>query len=150
MVIVLAVLGAGLRVEEVVACDELEDLREVLASGKQCQGRRRANAYHSCHAPYVGARSPLGAEDHLGRPVLACLDVVGEVVVDPAGIAEVGDLDADDVTSLHIVGLALLACRRKRRGSLVQRDARDLFGQNIGRFFPLFLALLCAVGPWFW
>jgi hypothetical protein len=39
------------------------------------------------------------------------LDVVGEVVVDPAGVPEVGNLDADDVAGLHILGLALLARR---------------------------------------
>src|SRR4051812_33781679 len=79
-----------------------------------------ASTYHGGHAPYVGASSPFGAEDHLGRAVLACLNVIGEVVVYPAGIPEVGNLDTDNVAGLHVVGLALLAGCREGRGRLVQ------------------------------
>lgn len=120
-----------------------------LVSGVGKQGGEEGGAYHGGHAPYVSACSPLGAEDYLWRAVLACLDVVGKVVVYPAGIPEIGNLDADDVAGLHVVGLALLACRREGRGGLVQRDARHFPRQEIRRLFPLFLVLLGVVRPRF-
>ena len=78
------------------------------------------------------------------------MDVIGEVVVYPAGIPEVGNLDTDNVAGLHVVGLALLAGRREGCGRLVQRDARHFPRQQIRRLFPLFLVLLCAVRTGFW
>jgi hypothetical protein len=70
------------------------------------------------------------------------LDIVGEVVVDPASVPEVGNLDADNVAGLHVVCLALLAGRRERRRALVQRDARDFPRQDIGRPFSRLLVFL--------
>jgi hypothetical protein len=37
------------------------------------------------------------------------LDIVGEVVIDPAGISKVGNLDADDVAPCRLIDLALIA-----------------------------------------
>ena len=40
------------------------------------------------------------------------LDVIGEVVVGPAGVAQVRNLDADNVKGVRVLGFALLARRR--------------------------------------
>jgi len=61
-----------MRLEQVVACGKLES--------------------HAGQRPQVGACRVAGAEDDLQRAVLARLDVLGEVVVGPAGVAQVGDL----------------------------------------------------------
>lgn len=84
-------------------------------------------AYHGRHAPNICASSPLGAEDDFGGAVLSGLNVVCKVVVHPAGVAEVGDLDADDVRGVGVFGLALLACGGGR--GLVEGDARDFTGK---------------------
>jgi hypothetical protein len=41
---------------------------------------------------------------------LSRLNVVGEVMVYPTGVAEVSNLDTDDVQSTGIFGFALFAC----------------------------------------
>jgi hypothetical protein len=73
------------------------------------------------------------------------LDIVGEVVVDPASVPEVGNLDADDVAGLHVVCLALLAGRREWRRALVQRDARNFPRQDIRRPFSRLLVLFGVI-----
>ena len=92
VIVVFAVLGARLRIEQIVACNELKNLGVSALSGEFPGG-----TYHGSHAPYVGAGAPFRAEDDLGRPILPSLDVVGEVVVDPARVAEIGNLDTDDI-----------------------------------------------------
>lgn len=37
------------------------------------------------------------------------LDIVGEVMVDPAGITQIRNLDADNVKRMSVLGFALLA-----------------------------------------
>lgn len=66
--------------------------------------------YHGSHTPHVGAGTPFRAKDYLGRPVLSRLDIVCEMVVDPARVAQVCNLDADDVEA-EFLSLALLASR---------------------------------------
>ncbi len=39
--------------------------------------------YDAGHTPYVRTRAPPRTEDDFRTPVLPCLDVVGEVVLDP-------------------------------------------------------------------
>lgn len=68
-------------------------------------------AHHCSHAPDIGTGAPFRAQDHLGRPILPSLDIIRKVVINPARVTQVGNLDANDVeTESIIVGLALLAC----------------------------------------
>lgn len=48
--------------------------------------RKSVRAYHRSHGPDISAGTPLGTENDFGRSVLTGLDIVGEVVTDPAGI----------------------------------------------------------------
>lgn len=74
MVLVARVPVARVRLEQVVA-------------GRQLEG-------HAGDAPHVGRGAVAGADQHLQRPVLARLYVLGEVLVRPAGVAQVRHLDA--------------------------------------------------------
>ncbi len=75
MVVILPVLGAGLRIEQIVACYQLEDLESERGQGSNKQGRYPLDirwkeghdscTYHCCHAPYVCARTPFGTQNHL-------------------------------------------------------------------------------------
>lgn len=67
--------------------------------------------YHSCHTPYISASTPFGTQNHFGRSILSRLNVVGKVVVDPASIAQICNLDADNVEGVRIFRLALVTCR---------------------------------------
>ena len=88
VVIVFAVLGSRLGIEEIVAGDELEDLRGLLRQLGSTMGTQSARqTYHRCHAPDIGAGAPLCTKNDLGGSILAGLDIVGEVVVDPASVA---------------------------------------------------------------
>lgn len=80
----------------------------------------RKGAYHGRHAPHVGTRSPLSTEDNLGGPVLPRLDVVREVVVNPARVTKIGNLHADNLEVERLLDLALLA--RQRGVARLQRD----------------------------
>lgn len=51
--------------------------------------------YHSCHAPDVSAGTPFAAKNDFWRSVLSRLDVVCEVVPNPAGVAEICNLHRD-------------------------------------------------------
>lgn len=61
------------------------------------------------------------------------LDVVGEVVINPASIAEVSNLHADDIQAEAIVlSLALFTSRRRGGGrGFVERDTRNFLGEKI-------------------
>lgn len=50
---------------------------------------------HAGKRPHVGAQVVLGACEYLGASVLAGLDFSGEVMMLPAGISQVGDLDLE-------------------------------------------------------
>lgn len=67
--------------------------------------------HHGGHAPDVSAGPPFGSKNDLWRAVLPGLDVVGEVMIDPAGIAQVRNLDTDKLKRLRVLGLTLLAGR---------------------------------------
>lgn len=102
MIVVLAILSAGLRVEEIVASNKFKDLyqQQRLALGfldVAAHAGSNQMTYHSSHAPHIRASPPFRTEYHLGRPVLSCLDIVCEVMVHPAGVAQVCNLDTDDV-----------------------------------------------------
>ena len=92
VVVVFAVFGAGLGVEEVVACDEFEDLCSARSAfARDLKGG--VKTYHSRHAPDIGTRAPFGAEDDFWGSVLSGLDIVCEVVAHPARIAQICNLD---------------------------------------------------------
>ena len=74
-----------MRLEQVVAGGELER--------------------HARGAPDVGGRAVAGADEHLKRAVLPRLDVLSEVVVRPARVAQVRELHE------QLVARALLAPR---------------------------------------
>mmetsp|Transcript_4273 Transcript_4273/g.10014 ORF Transcript_4273/g.10014 Transcript_4273/m.10014 type:complete len:200 (+) Transcript_4273:3-602(+) len=90
----LLVLRVHARVEQVVAGHQLE------------QDAR--------HGPDVARLVVLRADDHLRRPVLARLDVVGEVLVQPAGVPEVRDL-RDEAARVGVQGHLLRQLRRDVR-----------------------------------
>jgi hypothetical protein len=71
-------------------------IRQRLANGD------KRLAYHGSHAPDVGACTPLGAKNDLGRTILPCLDVVCEMVADPTSISEVRNLHRDDLVR-HVI-----------------------------------------------
>jgi hypothetical protein len=102
VVVVLAVLGAGLRVEEIVSCDKLESLdwvsnrvlRECVL--KECP-------HHSSHTPYVCAGAPFCAQDYFRRAVLSRLNVVCEMVPNPTCVTQIGNLDRNNVDTIRLV-----------------------------------------------
>ena len=53
--------------------------------------------YHACHTPYIGASAPFGSQNDFGRAILSSLNIIGEVMANPARITQVGDLDGDNV-----------------------------------------------------
>ncbi|KAI6771839.1 hypothetical protein HG531_009464 [Fusarium graminearum] len=59
----------------------------------------------------TSASTPFGTQNHFGRSILSRLNVVGKVVVDPASIAQICNLDADNVEGVRIFRLALVTCR---------------------------------------
>ena len=91
--------------------------------------RQRLSTYHAGHTPDIGTGSPLATQDDLGRSVLACLDVVGEVVRHPTRIAQIGNLYIDDGPPSF--PLLLIASRAAAGPGLIQGNTRDLLGKNI-------------------
>lgn len=63
---------------------------------------RRRETYDAGDTPDIGRRTPFCAEDDFGTAILPGLDVVGEMVVDPSGIAEISDLDCDAFGSVVV------------------------------------------------
>ena len=110
VVVVFAVFGARLGVEEVVAGDEFEDLAKIksLCSGSHCLGG--GETHHTSHTPHIRASTPLRAQNHLRRPVLSCLDIVREMMSHPARIPQIGNLDGDPIDA--VFALASLRLRR--------------------------------------
>lgn len=69
--------------------------------------------YHRSHTPNIGTGAPFCAQDHLRRSVLPRLDIIREVVVNPARVAQISNLDTDDLEiEAYVLSLALLAGRR--------------------------------------
>jgi hypothetical protein len=69
-------------------------------------GKRWMNivsTHHSSHTPDVGTGAPLRPEDDFGRAVLSCLNVVCEVVSNPACITQIGDFDGNDIDAFGFV-----------------------------------------------
>lgn len=71
---------------------------------------RTRRAYHSRHTPDIGTGAPFGTQNHLRRPVLSGLNIISKVMVDPAGISKIRNLDTDNFESMWILGLSLLSC----------------------------------------
>jgi hypothetical protein len=90
VVVVFAVFGAGLGVEEVIACDQFEGLAMLVMSTLQSPEHE---THHRGHAPDIGASTPFRTENNLRRAVLPSLDVIGEVMIHPARIAQISNLD---------------------------------------------------------
>ena len=80
--------------------EELDDVRDVVFVARVVLARVRLEQVvaggqlerHARQAPQVGAGRVAGAEYHFERAVLTRLYVLGEVVIGPAGVAQVGDL----------------------------------------------------------
>ena len=93
--------------------------------------RETDKTYHASHTPYISTCAPLGAQNDLGGSVLSSLDIVGEVVADPAGVAEISNLDRDCVEK-HILGHLLVgSCGRV--GRVAEIDA----GNVVCEYVPL-------------
>jgi hypothetical protein len=58
------------------------------------------------------------------------LDIVGEVVIHPTCVTEIGNLDVDDIQSVSVVRLALVA-GRGRTARLVKRNAGYLPAKHV-------------------
>lgn len=58
--------------------------------------------YHACCAPDVSWGPILGTDQHLHGPVLPSLNILSEVLVHPAGVAKVCNLDLDLVCILGL------------------------------------------------
>ena len=56
-------------------------------------------AYHSSHTPDISTRAPFGTENNFWRPILSGLDVVCEMVTDPACIPKICNLDRNCIHS---------------------------------------------------
>jgi len=76
--------------------------------------------YHRGHTPNIRTRTPLGAEYHFGGSILPSLDIICKVVADPASIAQVGNLDADDIEGLHVIRFSFLPSGGQGRRTLIQ------------------------------
>lgn len=92
----------GSRKEEVVVSSKTsrdEARRQVLGEGKMPQ----QDPHHAGSAPDVSRGAVASPEQHLQTPVLPGLDVLGEVVVHPAGIPQVGNLHLHVTHFVHWV-----------------------------------------------
>jgi hypothetical protein len=111
VIVVFAVLCARLGVEEVVACDEFEGLESVVSmlSSRLCTNKTENSklTHHSSHTPNIRTGAPLRPKDYFRRTVLSRLDVVCEVVSNPACITQIGDLDGNNINALGLVLLEL-------------------------------------------
>lgn len=133
VVVVFAVFGAGLWIEEVVASDELKDLdgyslasfRLELAWGK---------SYHAGHTPDVCASSPFRAQNNFRGSVLSRLNVVREMVIYPAGVSEVGDLHGNPLQTWD--DLVAIEVEIYRRVGFVEGDTRYLPGYDVAATPP--------------
>jgi hypothetical protein len=75
VIIVFIVFSSGLRLEQVIARQQLEE-----------QTRSR---------PHVHALIPTRSQNDLRTPVLPRLNVVGKVMINPTGVAQIGNFDRD-------------------------------------------------------
>ena len=81
--------------------------------------------YHSCHAPDISACTPFSTKDDFWRTILPGLDVVREVVADPARISEIGYFNGN---GFHDGGYIVQFSRRR---GLVERYARDILRDDL-------------------
>lgn len=65
-------------------------------------------AYHCSHAPDISAGSPFASEDDFWRAVLAGLNIVCEVVSNPAGVTQIGYLNGDNIDGVLVAGHGLV------------------------------------------
>ena len=85
--------------------------------------------YHGGHTPNIGTGAPFAAQDDFWGSILSRLDVVCEVVPDPAGVSKIGDLNGDLLESevwCAFGGLFFRGC-----GLLVETDAGHFFGEEV-------------------
>lgn len=111
VIVIFAVLCARLRVEEVVACDKFEGLKNVVS---MCfcgtpfpKTGISISTHHSSHTPNIRTGAPLRPKDYFRRTVLSRLDIVCEVVSNPACITQIGDLDGNDINAFGLIFLEL-------------------------------------------
>jgi len=87
------------------------------------------STHHGGHAPDICAGAPLAAQDDLRRSVLPGLDVICEVMSDPAGVSEIGDFNRYCLKGL-VDGRFEIWCASGTAG-LVECDAGDFLGKKI-------------------
>lgn len=108
VVIVFAVFGAGLGVEEVVACYEFEDLwaRLVMSiylyvmlpsARRSSNDRRKDRTYHGSHTPNIRTRAPLRSKNNLRTPILSRLNIICKVVIGPTRVSKIRNLDGNSL-----------------------------------------------------
>ena len=111
VIIVFAVLCARLRVEEVVACDKFEGLGNGISmfscAISSIMTEMSKPTHHSSHTPNIRTGTPLRPKNYFRRTVLSRLDIVCEVVSNPACITQIGDLDRNDINAFGLVFLEL-------------------------------------------
>lgn len=86
-------------------------IREANGRGVKFQIKRKRRSYHAGKTPDVSAGTPRATADDLGRPVLAGLDIVCEMTVDPTGVPQVGNLDGELEVGGRVRDLLLLVQR---------------------------------------
>ena len=131
MIVIFAIFSARLRIEKVVARDELKDLaakaRMSMTAKVESTCIRERIAYHSCHTPYIRAGAPFCPQDDFGRAVLTGLDVVSKVVAYPTSVTQISDLDRNGVHRSVDIILTLVPWRT----AFVERNAGDVFGEYV-------------------
>ncbi len=103
---------------------------------------------HAGERPHIGAEIVLRPCEHFGAAVLPCLDFCGEVVVLPAGIAQVCDLYLEAVLQLGTLVEDEL-CPEGREKFLYVFLLAGLFGLGLGTCgvgFLLFFLFLWFFG----
>ena len=96
MVVVFAILRAGLRIEKVVASYQLKNLGDESISTLEIITPLDSTD-HARHTPNICTRTPFGAQNDFRGTILPGLDVIGKVMTDPASVAQISNLDRDDV-----------------------------------------------------
>jgi hypothetical protein len=82
--------------------------------------------HHGSHTPDISACTPLRAENDLWGPILSGLDVVGEMVSNPARIPQISNLYGNGLEAdilRHLLGRAA--------GRFVKVNARNIACQDV-------------------
>ena len=100
-----------------------------------CQAYSYEVSYHASHAPHIGTRAPLGSQDDFRRTVLSCLNIVCEVVADPACVAQICNLHRNDIHAKVAISAAALAL--EVLGFRRMRAAEIHVGNVVGEYLSI-------------